>query len=129
MCRLLNLPVAECGKFCVSCQDLPIILWLSNVVLSRIQNNCILTAHGIIETDSVASAMKAVDRADYCKHSPYQDSPQGIGYGVTISAPHMVPDNSQFIIDTLDFSSNNVFSACTCPGIAEGTIGAWKEGS
>jgi len=33
--------------------------------------------------------MKAVDRADYCKNSPYQDSPQGIGYGVTISAPHM----------------------------------------
>jgi len=48
-----------------------------------------LKSHGIIETDSVASAMKAVDRADYCKHSPYQDSPQGIGYGVTISAPHM----------------------------------------
>merc|ERR1712037_292777 len=48
-----------------------------------------LKSHGIIENDSVASAMKAVDRADYCKNSPYQDSPQGIGYGVTISAPHM----------------------------------------
>lgn len=55
-------------------------------------------AHGIIENDSVASAMKAVDRADYCKNSPYQDSPQGIGYGVTISAPHMVSVNAQSLV-------------------------------
>ena len=41
--------------------------------------------------------MKAVDRSDFTKkhensqvdHS-YEDSPQMIGYGVTISAPHMV---------------------------------------
>ena len=41
--------------------------------------------------------MKAVDRGDFTKkheksqvdHS-YEDSPQMIGYGVTISAPHMV---------------------------------------
>lgn len=32
----------------------------------------------------------AVDRGFYSKHNPYMDSPQGIGYGVTISAPHMV---------------------------------------
>lgn len=48
-----------------------------------------LKSHSIIETDRVASSMKAIDRADFCKHNPYQDSPQGIGYGVTISAPHM----------------------------------------
>ncbi|CAO3621609.1 unnamed protein product [Cunninghamella echinulata] len=33
--------------------------------------------------------MSAIDRKDYCEYSPYQDSPQTIGYGVTISAPHM----------------------------------------
>ena len=37
--------------------------------------------------------MHAVDRKHYAKGSPYQDAPQGIGYGVTISAPHMVPLN------------------------------------
>ncbi|KAI8075067.1 protein-L-isoaspartate O-methyltransferase [Gongronella butleri] len=33
--------------------------------------------------------MEAVDRGDYCRFAPYQDSPQSIGFGVTISAPHM----------------------------------------
>jgi len=34
--------------------------------------------------------MKAVDRGNYVSTAPYLDQPQGIGYGVTISAPHMV---------------------------------------
>ena len=34
--------------------------------------------------------MKAVDRGKFCKYNAYMDSPQGIGYSVTISAPHMV---------------------------------------
>jgi hypothetical protein len=34
--------------------------------------------------------MKKVDRGKYVSHNPYMDVPQGIGYGVTISAPHMV---------------------------------------
>ena len=34
--------------------------------------------------------MLLVDRKNYAKGIPYQDAPQGIGYGVTISAPHMV---------------------------------------
>ena len=33
--------------------------------------------------------MSAVDRGDYSAATPYQDSPQSIGCGVTISAPHM----------------------------------------
>ncbi|CAO3611003.1 unnamed protein product [Cunninghamella blakesleeana] len=33
--------------------------------------------------------MVAIDRKEYCEYSPYQDSPQTIGYSVTISAPHM----------------------------------------
>lgn len=33
--------------------------------------------------------MLETDRALYCKNNSYQDSPQPIGYGVTISAPHM----------------------------------------
>jgi len=44
---------------------------------------------GIIHSDRIVQAMKAVDRSDYASHYPYEDSPQSIGYGATISAPHM----------------------------------------
>ena len=47
-------------------------------------------ANGIIKDQRVADAMKAIDRGIYCRSNPYMDSPQGIGYAVTISAPHMV---------------------------------------
>lgn len=33
--------------------------------------------------------MQFTDRAKYSRVNPYTDAPQGIGYGVTISAPHM----------------------------------------
>lgn len=33
--------------------------------------------------------MLKVDRGHYARNNPYMDAPQGIGYGVTISAPHM----------------------------------------
>ncbi|KAJ2942617.1 hypothetical protein O0L34_g2083 [Tuta absoluta] len=48
-----------------------------------------LRANGIIKSDSVANAMNAVDRQNYCPYAPYHDSPQSIGYSATISAPHM----------------------------------------
>ncbi|XP_013062331.1 protein-L-isoaspartate(D-aspartate) O-methyltransferase-like [Biomphalaria glabrata] len=48
-----------------------------------------LAANGIIKSDRVIHAMKKVDRANFCKANPYNDSPQSIGYAVTISAPHM----------------------------------------
>ena len=44
----------------------------------------------MIESDRVERIMKEVDRGNYCSHSPYSDRPQSIGFGVTISAPHMV---------------------------------------
>lgn len=48
-----------------------------------------LKASGDIKSPQIESAMLAVDRANYCKTSPYIDSPQSIGYAATISAPHM----------------------------------------
>lgn len=48
-----------------------------------------LKKNGIIHTAEVERAMAAVDRGNYSKHNPYMDSPQGIGFAVTISAPHM----------------------------------------
>lgn len=44
----------------------------------------------MIKSERVGEAMSLVDRGKYTHPSyAYVDSPQGIGYGVTISAPHM----------------------------------------
>ncbi|XP_065291107.1 protein-L-isoaspartate(D-aspartate) O-methyltransferase isoform X20 [Dermacentor albipictus] len=48
-----------------------------------------LKRNGIIRSQKVEDVMSSVDRGNYCPHNPYMDSPQGIGYAVTISAPHM----------------------------------------
>ncbi|XP_022250792.1 protein-L-isoaspartate(D-aspartate) O-methyltransferase-like isoform X1 [Limulus polyphemus] len=48
-----------------------------------------LKSHCIIQSEKVEQVMKTVDRGNYCKHNPYKDSPQGIGYAATISAPYM----------------------------------------
>ncbi|CAN8008790.1 unnamed protein product [Ixodes pacificus] len=48
-----------------------------------------LKHNGIIRSAKVEQVMSQVDRGHYVKHNPYMDSPQGIGYAVTISAPHM----------------------------------------
>jgi protein-L-isoaspartate(D-aspartate) O-methyltransferase len=53
-----------------------------------------LVSEGVIRHQDVGAAMRKVDRAAFCpKDLPnryvYQDSPLPIGYGETISAPHM----------------------------------------
>jgi len=48
-----------------------------------------LKANRIVKSREVEHVMKQVDRKFYCPQSPYMDCPQGIGFGVTISAPHM----------------------------------------
>lgn len=55
----------------------------NNDLISQLKRN------KIIKSPRVEEAMKKVDRGNYCSVSPYMDSPQAIGYGVTISAPHM----------------------------------------
>uniref|UniRef100_A0A7M5V8Y9 Protein-L-isoaspartate O-methyltransferase n=2 Tax=Clytia hemisphaerica TaxID=252671 RepID=A0A7M5V8Y9_9CNID len=52
-------------------------------LIQQLQKNDILTSN------RVASAMAKVDRQNYCYENAYMDSPQPIGYSVTISAPHM----------------------------------------
>jgi len=49
-----------------------------------------VTGYRYVKTERVADAMLAVDRGLFSRHNPYADSPQSIGYGATISAPHMV---------------------------------------
>lgn len=48
-----------------------------------------LLGNGIIKSEIIEQAMLSVDRSNYSKYNPFMDSPQSIGYGVTISAPHM----------------------------------------
>ncbi|KAG9313877.1 protein-L-isoaspartate O-methyltransferase [Chiua virens] len=50
-----------------------------------------LRKHGILKTDRVVDAMSRVDRINYVlkRSQAYDDSPQSIDHGATISAPHM----------------------------------------
>jgi len=59
----------------------------------------------IIKSERVVAAMKAVDRKNFCKQNAYLDSPQSIGYQVTISAPHMVRECCFLYIQNLNFDN------------------------
>jgi len=50
-----------------------------------------MAKNGIFHSERVAKAMTNVDRANYVSNTAdaYEDSPQAIGHGATISAPHM----------------------------------------
>lgn len=50
-----------------------------------------LISDDVIRSQSVRDAMLSIDRADYCEHATtaYEDHPVPIGFGQTISAPHM----------------------------------------
>lgn len=48
-----------------------------------------LKENSVLTSQKVEDAMSKVDRAHFSAHNPYKDSPQSIGYSVTISAPHM----------------------------------------
>ncbi|XKL66863.1 hypothetical protein PGB90_010283 [Kerria lacca] len=55
----------------------------TKVPVNNIQEN------GIIKSEKVESTMKQVDRVNYVDKNPYLDASQNIGFGATISAPHM----------------------------------------
>ena len=44
----------------------------------------------VVKHEDVERAMRSVDRGFYCPSNAYFDAPESIGYGATISAPHMV---------------------------------------
>eukprot|EP00483_Globobulimina_turgida_P001326 UN01328 len=48
-----------------------------------------LMKNNVITRKEIADAMLQVDRGDFAPREPYQDCPQRIGHGATISAPHM----------------------------------------
>ncbi|THU93631.1 Pcmt1-prov protein [Dendrothele bispora CBS 962.96] len=57
----------------------------------------------IFNSELVEKAMDAVDRANYVqdKTEAYEDSPQSIGFGATISAPHMHAYASEHLLPYL----------------------------
>jgi len=78
-----------------------------------------LQAFEIIKSKKVFEAMLNVDRGDFCLENPYVDSPQYIGHGATISAPHMhaealerLKDHLQPGMSVLDVGSGSGYLAC-----------------
>lgn len=67
----------------------------NNDLVSQLKNGL------IIKSAVVEEAMRKVDRGNYCTNRPYQDSPQYIGYGITISAPHMHAHALEMLKDKL----------------------------
>ncbi|KAF7994489.1 hypothetical protein HCN44_003961 [Aphidius gifuensis] len=55
----------------------------------------------IVKSERVYEAMCCVDREKYTSRDPYIDAPQGIGFGVTISAPHMHAYALELLADKL----------------------------
>jgi len=66
-----------------------------------------LATANIITSAQVKSAMLLVDRSDYSatREGAYQDAPERIGYGQTISAPHMHAHALEEILPTLTAKS------------------------
>jgi protein-L-isoaspartate(D-aspartate) O-methyltransferase len=60
-----------------------------------------LVRAGVVSSDVVANVMRQVDRRHYVARNAYVDSPQSIGHGVTISAPHMHAMCLQLLQDRL----------------------------
>lgn len=49
-----------------------------------------LIENKFLSNERVKQVLLEVDRGDFTNVTPYFDTPQGIGYSATISAPHMV---------------------------------------
>mmetsp|Transcript_30658 Transcript_30658/g.44578 ORF Transcript_30658/g.44578 Transcript_30658/m.44578 type:complete len:350 (+) Transcript_30658:175-1224(+) len=68
-----------------------------------------LAAANIIKTDQVRQCLLRVDRANYApeRYSAYTDAPQPLGYGQTISAPHMHAHTLEELLPSLISASRN----------------------
>ncbi|KAL3985350.1 Protein-L-isoaspartate(D-aspartate) O-methyltransferase [Acanthocheilonema viteae] len=68
----------------------------SNIgLINNLQNN------NLIKDKRVRDAMLKVDRGDFTTVTPYGDHPVSIGYGATISAPHMHASSLELLKDHL----------------------------
>ncbi|VDK70139.1 unnamed protein product [Litomosoides sigmodontis] len=60
-----------------------------------------LQKNNLIKDERVRDAMLKVDRGDFTTRTPYADHPVSIGYGATISAPHMHASSLELLKDHL----------------------------
>ena len=90
-----NLPSLPCHR-----RSLTMAWRCSGTSNDSLINN--LFSASLITTPLVKDAFMRVDRADYAPGLPYEDSPQTIGHGATISAPHMHASACEHLIDFLD---------------------------
>jgi protein-L-isoaspartate(D-aspartate) O-methyltransferase len=73
-----------------------------------------LKAKGVLTSEAVSYALKSVDRGKFCSVRPYEDSPQPIGYNVTISAPHMHAKCLELLV-------NHLREGCTALDVGTGS--------
>jgi protein-L-isoaspartate(D-aspartate) O-methyltransferase len=82
----------------------------------------------IVKSEPVRQVMKIVDRKYYIPQNPYQDSPQGIGLGQTISAPHMHAHVLEEILPYLENSPRDnlkLLDVGCGSGYLTATFGRW----
>ena len=61
----------------------------------------VLVNNKSIQSDVVYNVMSNVDRSEFVKTDPFDDCPQYLGYGATISAPHMHAYALEYLKDYL----------------------------
>ncbi|KAI6212384.1 hypothetical protein M3Y94_00016400 [Aphelenchoides besseyi] len=71
-----------------------------------------LQKSGVFNANVVRQVMQSVDRADFTASNPYQDSPQAIGFGATISAPHMHAMALEGLVDVIKPNSRILDVGC-----------------
>jgi protein-L-isoaspartate(D-aspartate) O-methyltransferase len=84
----------------------------------------------IIKSPAVKEVMRLVDRKYYVPNDPYQDSPQGIGMGQTISAPHMHAHVLEEMLPHLQASKRDVLKILDVgcgSGYLTAALGRWVQ--
>lgn len=82
----------------------------------------------IIASDKVARVMEVVDRQYFCPENPYDDAPQPIGLGQTISAPHMHAHVLEKMLTSLEQSQSpayNLLDVGVGSGYLAACLGQW----
>lgn len=80
--------------------------------MKKYSNQSLYLENGVIKAPAVEQAMLQVDRGNFVQNSAYSDTPISIGYGATISAPHMV---RAYLRDSLSYCTLEIREAELIP--------------
>uniref|UniRef100_A0A7S2XWK2 protein-L-isoaspartate(D-aspartate) O-methyltransferase n=1 Tax=Fibrocapsa japonica TaxID=94617 RepID=A0A7S2XWK2_9STRA len=82
----------------------------------------------LVKTEEVKKAMLAVDRAHYTnERGAYEDRPQRIGFGATISAPHMHAHALELLADHVMRPASHVLDVGSGSGYLTACLGRLQE--